>query len=170
MLEITPGLANLAFCLTAAATGFLVFNFSPAKVFMGDAGSVPLGFLAGTFGLAGWQEEVWPAWFPLLVFSPFVVDASATLMKRVLRREKFWQAHREHYYQRLVRMGWSHRRLALFEYVLMVACGISALILLSAGLQLQVLGLSAWVAIYAGLMLFIDRRWASSAASRGDQA
>jgi hypothetical protein len=96
---------------------FLLLNFSPARVFMGDAGSVPLGFLAGGIGIAGWRTVSWPAWFPLLVFSPFVVDASVTLARRMfMRRERFWHPHREHYYQRLVRMGWSHRRLALTEY------------------------------------------------------
>lgn len=168
LLEPLPGLANLAFCLAAAATGFLVFNFSPARVFMGDAGSVPLGFLAGTIGLAGWLGEAWPVWFPLLVFSPFVVDASATLMKRVLRREKFWQAHRDHYYQRLVRMGWSHRRLALVEYALMAASGGSALALLQADFSVQMLGLAAWLVAYAVLMVLIDSRWAAAKASNGD--
>jgi UDP-N-acetylmuramyl pentapeptide phosphotransferase/UDP-N-acetylglucosamine-1-phosphate transferase len=165
MLDTMPGMANLAFCLAAAAAGFLAFNFSPARVFMGDAGSVPLGFLAGGIGLAGWLQETWPAWFPLLVFSPFVVDASATLLKRMVRREKFWTAHRDHYYQRLVRMGWSHRKLALVEYVLMAACCGSALALLHAGAVVQATGLSVWAAVYSGLMLFIDRCWANSRAS-----
>ena len=164
------GAPTASYALTGAALGFLVFNFDPARVFLGDAGSIPLGFLAGGLGLLGVVKGQWPWWFPLLAFSPFVVDATVTLLRRALRRERVWTAHREHYYQRLVRMGWSHRRLALFEYVLMAACGISALTLLSAGQPFQVLGLSAWVAIYAGLMLFIDRCWARSAASRGDRA
>ncbi|MDP2826535.1 MAG: glycosyltransferase family 4 protein [Sulfuritalea sp.] len=163
-------LALLAFSVAAAVLGFLCLNFPPARAFMGDAGSIPLGFLAGAIGLTAWLQDVWPVWFPLLVFSSFVVDASVTLLKRVLRREKFWIAHREHYYQRIVRMGWSHRRLALAEYALMAACGSSALGLLHAGFVFQILGLSVWVAIYAGLMLFIDRCWANSAASGGDAA
>ena len=161
-------LTLLASSVVAAALGFLCFNFPSARVFMGDAGSVPLGFLAGGIGLTGWLQQAWPIWFPLLVFSPFVVDASATLLKRLLRRERFWQAHHDHYYQRLVRMGWPHRRLALVEYALMAACGGSALALLQAGFAFQVLGLSLWVAAYSGLMLLIDSRWAKSAASRGE--
>lgn len=163
-------LGLLAFSVAAAALGFLVLNFAPARVFMGDAGSVPLGFLAGGIGFTGWLQDAWPAWFPLLVFSPFVADASATLLKRILRRERFWRAHRDHYYQRLVRMGWSHRRLALVEYAVMSASGISALGLLHAGVVFQVLGLLVWLAIYAGSMLLIDRSWANSAANRGDPA
>lgn len=170
LLDAMPDMAQLALCLAAAAAGFLVFNFAPARVFMGDAGSVPLGFLAGGIGLGGWLQDAWPLWFPVLVFSPFVVDATATLMRRILRREKFWQAHRDHYYQRLVRMGWSHRRLALAEYLLMAACGVSALALLQAGPIIQVAGLFSWTAIYASLMLSIDSSWTKCDASRGDAA
>ncbi len=170
MLNAMPTVAILAICMAAAAAGFLVFNFSPARVFMGDAGSVPLGFLAGAIGLTGWLQNVWPIWFPLLVFSPFMVDASVTLVRRMLNRERFWQAHRDHYYQRLVRMGWSHRRLALAEYALMAACGGSALALLNAGAVVRMIGLSAWLATYLGLMLLIDNAWAKRMASRGEMA
>jgi len=163
------GESALAFALSGAALGFLLFNFDPARVFLGDAGSIPLGFLAGGLGLLGVVKGIWPAWFPLLVFSPFVVDATITLLRRLARRERFWLAHREHYYQRLVRMGWSHRRLALTEYALMATCGVSALTMLHVGIALQALGLLLWAAVYAGLMLSIDRRWASRVASRGGQ-
>ncbi len=54
LLDSVPEMANLALCLAAASAGFLLLNFSPARVFMGDAGSVPLGFLAGGIGIAGW--------------------------------------------------------------------------------------------------------------------
>ena len=86
--------AMLNFSVGAAALGFLYYNFYPAKIFMGDAGSIPLGFLAAAMGLWGWQQEHWPAWFPLLVFSPFIVDASVTLLKRTVRGVKITEAHR----------------------------------------------------------------------------
>ena len=86
----------------------------------------PLGFLAAAVGVLGWQQGVWPFWFPLLVFSPFVLDATVTLVRRALRGEKVWQAHKVHYYQRLVGLGWSHRRMALAEYAIMVAAAGSA--------------------------------------------
>ncbi|KAF0165481.1 MAG: glycosyl transferase family protein [Rhodocyclaceae bacterium] len=159
MPNVMPGLVNLSFCLVAAAIGFLVFNFFPARVFMGDAGAVPLGFLAGAVGLTGWLQHAWPIWFPLLVFSPFVVDASATLLKRMLRGERFWQAHRDHYYQRLVRMGWSHRRLALGEYALMAGAGVSALLIRDLDVVLQWTALAAWAVIYLAAMAAVDRRW-----------
>lgn len=74
--------ALLNFSVATAALGFLFFNFHPARVFMGDAGSIPLGFLAAVFGVSGWQAGYWPFWFLLLVFSPFVADATVTLLKR----------------------------------------------------------------------------------------
>ena len=116
-----PGLAAFCAAIAASALAFLRFNFPPARVFMGDAGSIPLGFLAATLGILGAMQDVWPWLFPLLVFSPFIVDASVTLVRRALRGEKVWRAHRSHYYQRAVLLGASHRQLALAAYALMLA-------------------------------------------------
>ena len=102
--------------IAAAAGAFLLFNFHPARLFMGDAGSTLLGFLAACLGLVGWQLGIWTLWFPGLVFSPFIVDATVTLARRLLRGEKIWRPHREHYYQRLILSGWGHRRTVLAEY------------------------------------------------------
>lgn len=154
-------LALFAAVIPAAALGFLLFNFPPARVFMGDAGSIPLGFLAAGLGLLGVVRGAWPVWFPLLAFAPFVVDATVTLLRRGLRGEKVWQAHNQHYYQRLIRMGWSHRRTALTEYGLMLASGavaVSALTL--ATMPAYVLG-GLWLLLLAAGMLWVDRRWLS---------
>ena len=152
-------LARVGVAAGAAAAGFLLFNFPPARSFLGDVGSIPLGFLAAALGIEGWQRGAWPFWFPLLVFSPFVVDASATLLRRALGRERFWRAHREHYYQRLVRMGWSHRRLAVTEYTLMAGAGVSALLMLDLAPVPQMAGIGAWALIYLVLMSIVDRGW-----------
>lgn len=154
-----PGtsLAMAAWALAGAALGFLLFNWSPARIFMGDCGSVPLGFLAASLGLAGVVSEVWPAWFPLWVFSAFVVDATLTLLKRLLRGERVWQAHREHYYQRLIRMGQSHNRVAGAWMVWSALLGGAALGLRSSS--------HAWLAcpillcVYAVIARMIDKRW-----------
>ena len=151
--------AMLNFSIGAAAFGFLYYNLPPAKVFMGDAGSIPLGFLAAAMGLWGWQQGCWPAWFPLLVFSPFVVDATITLLKRALRREKLSQAHRSHYYQRLVQMGWGHRNTAIAEYALMFFAGVSALWGIGQDIAGQASLLAWWSTVYLGLAVWIDCRW-----------
>ncbi len=127
---------------------------------MGDAGSIPLGFLAAGMGLWGWQQGYWAVWFPLLVFSPFIVDASVTLAKRTLRGVKITEAHREHYYQRLIQMGWGHRNVALLEYALMLAAGVSALV--SVREAFPALTFLVWGVIYALLMMAVDIAWKRS--------
>lgn len=155
------GALPLAWCaaaLASASLGFLAVNFPPARVFMGDAGSIPLGFLAGALGFAGAMEYAWPWWFPVLVFSPFIVDASVTLLRRLLRGERVWRAHREHAYQRLVLSGWSKRRLAWHAYALMLAVALTA----TAGLRQGPAGryaiISFWAAVFLVLLAAIERR------------
>ena len=114
-------LAAASLALAAACAGFLVYNYHPARIFLGDVGSIPLGFLAAGLGLQGWRDDLWPLWFPLLVFGPFIADATVTLLRRLARRERIWWAHREHYYQRLARMGFGHRGTALLGYGAMLA-------------------------------------------------
>jgi UDP-N-acetylmuramyl pentapeptide phosphotransferase/UDP-N-acetylglucosamine-1-phosphate transferase len=127
---------------------------------MGDSGSVPLGFLAAAIGLLGWQAGLWPMWFPVLVFSPFIADASVTLLKRYLRGERLSQAHRSHYYQRVLRMGLGHRGTALAAYALMLATAGSALAARAWPDAAVIVLLAAWVAIYGAGMWLIDQRWA----------
>jgi UDP-GlcNAc:undecaprenyl-phosphate/decaprenyl-phosphate GlcNAc-1-phosphate transferase len=161
-----PGSAMLNFCVAASAAAFLLFNFHPARIFMGDVGSIPLGFLAAALGLDGWARGLWGWWFPFLVFSPFAVDATATLARRALRRERLWQAHREHYYQRLVQMGLGHRGTALAEYALMAAAAGSGLWGIRQPAAIQGLLLAAWALAYPALMLAVDHRWRRFARGR----
>ncbi|MGC2047299.1 MAG: glycosyltransferase family 4 protein [Gallionella sp.] len=158
--------AMMSFSVGAAALGFLYHNFNPAKIFMGDAGSIPLGFLAAAFGVWGWQQGYWPFWFPILVFSPFVADATFTLLKRMMRREHLSQAHRSHYYQRLVQMGLGHRNTAIVEYLLMFLAGASALWGISLDVHGQSNLLAWWGAIYLGLTMWVDRRWSRYQATK----
>lgn len=157
----SPTLVVLNFSVAGAAAGFLWFNFSPARIFMGDAASIPLGFLVTAMGVWGWQRLLWPYWFPMLAFAPFIVDATVTLIKRSLRGKKITEAHRDHYYQRLVRLGVGHRTTALIAYVLMAASGATALWLLKHPADMSSM-LSAWLAVYAALMLWLDQRWKES--------
>jgi UDP-N-acetylmuramyl pentapeptide phosphotransferase/UDP-N-acetylglucosamine-1-phosphate transferase len=143
--------------ISAAAGTFLWFNFYPARVFLGDAGSIPLGFLAASLGMLGWIDGLWPIWFPLVVFSAFVVDATVTLLRRLARGERVWQAHREHCYQRLVRQGWGHRRTALVEYSLMIACAGLALIAVRVAPLTQTILVAGCALSYLGLLYWVDR-------------
>jgi UDP-N-acetylmuramyl pentapeptide phosphotransferase/UDP-N-acetylglucosamine-1-phosphate transferase len=149
--------AMLNFSISAAALGFLYHNFPPARVFMGDAGSIPLGFLAAAMGMIGWLRGEWAVWFPLLVFSPFIADASITLLKRTLRGARITEAHRDHYYQRVIQMGCGHRTVARTEYALMLFSGVLALLTLNQSFPWMLMLI--WGALYGALMFLIDIAW-----------
>jgi len=152
-------LATASGSIAAASLAFLLVNFHPARLFMGDAGSVPLGFLAGALGVLGWREGAWPLWFPALVFAPFACDATLTLLKRLLRRDRVWLAHKDHYYQRLVRMGYGHRATAWIEYAAMAACASLALFARTAEAGVQIGVLCAATLGLSAIALWIDVRW-----------
>ncbi|MDQ6998487.1 MAG: glycosyltransferase family 4 protein [Mariprofundus sp.] len=144
--------------VATAALGFLCVNFPPARIFMGDAGSATLGLLAAAFSLWGIHDGFFVWWFPLLVFSPFVVDATVTLIRRIMNKERIWEAHRSHYYQRLVQLGWGHKKTVLAEYVLMVLAGSSGLLLIfSHNNVLTYAVLLGWVLLYVLLAIQVHR-------------
>jgi UDP-N-acetylmuramyl pentapeptide phosphotransferase/UDP-N-acetylglucosamine-1-phosphate transferase len=154
------GLAALCTAIAAASAAFLLHNFHPARIFLGDVGSIPLGFLAAALGILGWRDDAWPLWFPVLVFGPFNADATITLFRRVLRREKLWRPHREHYYQRIVRMGLGHRASALIGYAVMIFCAGSALLGRAQPPALQAAAFAAASSVLAAVALWVDFRWA----------
>jgi UDP-GlcNAc:undecaprenyl-phosphate/decaprenyl-phosphate GlcNAc-1-phosphate transferase len=164
-------IVSLCISISGACIGFLVFNFPQARLFLGDVGSVPLGFMAGSIGLIGIVHGAWPMWFPLLIFSPFIVDASVTLAKRLWRRERVWEAHRQHYYHRLILdCGWSHTKTALAYACLMLCVSSSALYWLHYRNELvteekvnlplfTAFFLGAWVVIYVLLLSYLEWRF-----------
>ncbi len=103
--------AALALVLAAAAAGFLVWNWAPAKLFLGDVGSIPLGFLLGWLLLSSAAAGQWAVALVLPLY--YLLDATITLVRRLRRGEKVWQAHREHYYQRAVQGGLEHGAVTL---------------------------------------------------------
>ena len=119
-----PGLAALAATVAAAALGFLVWNWAPARIFLGDVGSVPLGYLLGFLLLAVAARGFWKIALILPLY--FLADATLTLGRRLARGERIWQAHRQHFYQRAVQRGLGHgavvRRVIAADLVL-IACG-----------------------------------------------
>ncbi len=152
----------LSLITAAAAGGFLIFNFPPARIFMGDVGSSTLGLLAGTFSLWGTRDGIFPFWIALLVFSPFIVDATVTLLRRLFRGEKVWQAHKTHYYQRLVQAGWGHRKTVLWEYALMSACALSAIWAVRRAETIQWWTMGFWALAYILLIAMVRRREAEN--------
>jgi len=153
-------LATLCAGLSAAAAAFLLHNLHPARIFLGDVGAIPLGFLAGALGLLGWRDDLWPLWFPVLVFGPFIGDATLTLVKRALRGQRVWQAHREHYYQRMVLMGLGHRATAWIGYAAMALCGSVAVLARYQAPELQAAAFLGASAVLVALAVWVDLRWA----------
>lgn len=157
-LASAPIFMAFSLCIATAGLGFTIFNFPPARIFMGDVGASTLGFLAGVFTLWGARDGIFPFWIGVLVFSPFIVDATWTLLRRIAAREKPWEAHRVHAYQRLVQVGWTHCRVTLCEYSLMTSCAASAILLAvekNPGFGAAVLLI--WIVIYSVLGISVNR-------------
>ncbi len=143
-----PLLTLVAASIAAAALGFLTGNVPPARIFLGDVGAASLGLLAAGLSLWGNQRAVFPLWAAALAFSPFIVDATWTLVTRLRRGERLWEAHRSHHYQRLVLAGWSHRDTLLRSYALMTAAALSAVAAPRLPTPEQWLLLTAWATLY----------------------
>ncbi|MEM1081791.1 MAG: glycosyl transferase [Pseudomonadota bacterium] len=150
-----PWLAGIAACLAATCLGFLAWNTPPARIFLGDVGSLLLGWCLGLLALAGTLTGAVSVWLSFIVVSVFVVDATATLLKRVVRGDQWYTAHRDHAYQRLIRNHWSHRSVLLIFTALnlMLVLPVTVLAMTVPGLDfigalslgVVLLGLWAWV-------------------------
>ena len=111
-------LALVNSALAGACLGFLWFNWSPAKVFMGDVGSLVLGAWLGVMSLIGVTWLGLPLEAFLTLLAVFVFDATLTLCRRLLQGKRITQAHREHLYQKLILAGWSHGKVSILTGVL----------------------------------------------------
>ena len=133
----------LGVILAGAGFGFLRWNWHPARIFLGDVGSIPLGFLLAWLLLALASEG---AWAPALILPLYyLADATITLIWRAMRGERVWQPHRDHFYQRAIRRGRSHADVSL----------------LVAGINLVLVGLAVvalahpWPALIAAMVIVI---------------
>lgn len=139
--------------IAAATAGFLIWNWAPARVFLGDVGSVPLGYLLGWLLLAAAIRGQWAAALILPLY--YLADATITLARRAARGETVWHAHREHAYQRAARGGGRHDAVAsaiALCNVVLIACALAA----AYGWRVPAL-LAAAVAVGA-LLLHLERR------------
>ena len=122
-----PTAALLAAGIVGAAVGFLVWNWSPARIFLGDVGSVPLGSLSGFLLLDLAVRGRWKIALILPLY--FLADATITLFRRLLRGERVWEPHRQHFYQRAVRKGLGHSAVVkrvIAADILLIGCGWAA--------------------------------------------
>jgi UDP-N-acetylmuramyl pentapeptide phosphotransferase/UDP-N-acetylglucosamine-1-phosphate transferase len=122
-----PAAALLAAGIIGAAIGFLVWNWSPARIFLGDVGSVPLGYLSGFLLLDLASRGRWKIALILPLY--FLADATITLLRRLLAGERVWEPHRQHFYQQAVRNGLPHSAVVkrvIAANLLLIGCGWAA--------------------------------------------
>ena len=153
--SMEPAYAFVAVVIAASCGGFLVSNFPPARIFLGDVGSVTLGYLAAGMILLGEELGVLDWWLGVMAFGPFVADSTVTLLRRASKGERVWEPHRSHFYQRIVQLGWSHRRTTLIEYSLMVFSAGAALVAQHASTLVSWLLVLLVIVIYVVLMLVV---------------
>lgn len=129
------------YTILAGSLGFLVFNFPPARIFMGDVGSAFLGFVFAALAIiAASYDHSHTSFFvvPLLLFN-FIFDTSFTFCRRLLRGDQVTQAHRTHLYQLFTRIGYSHKQVTLFHYFVTIMQGIGAIFMIHLVGDLRVL-------------------------------
>lgn len=139
--------------LAAAAMGFLPWNWQRARIFLGDVGSILLGFLGGWLLIALAIEGQAAA--ALILPAYFLADATVTLLRRLMQGAHPAEPHREHFYQRAIRAGWSHARTTLF--VACVNAGLFLLALLSVDHPWPAIAGAALLT--GGALAFLDRAW-----------
>lgn len=115
--------------IAASYSGFVIFNFPPAKIFLGDLGSSTTGFLAGASILWAVSQHIFTIWQGILVFMPFLLDTTITLFKRIAIGRNVWEAHNEHYYQEMMKRKIDNRTVLLIYNCSMAISGGAALLL-----------------------------------------
>jgi Fuc2NAc and GlcNAc transferase len=153
----STALATVTLLVAAASGGFLGWNWAPARIFMGDVGSGFLGYTFGTLALLSHRSGAVPLTLWLLVMGVFLFDATLTLLRRIARTERWYQAHRSHAYQRLVQAGSSHARVTTLALLVNLGLGALAWLAQSGCFSVTAAALGG-IVMLAVLYLAIERR------------
>lgn len=113
-----PLILLLGLLIVTTSTGFLIHNWHPAKIFMGDVGSAFLGFTFATITMIAVKHDPLLLYAGILLVWPFIFDTLYTLFRRMVHKENIFEAHRSHLYQRLVISGWGHRSVTILYGIL----------------------------------------------------
>jgi UDP-N-acetylmuramyl pentapeptide phosphotransferase/UDP-N-acetylglucosamine-1-phosphate transferase len=157
-----PAIFLFSGVIAAASLGFLIHNWNPARIFMGDVGSAFLGFTFASLPMIGRTIAIrFPDLLPIaavLFVWFFLFDSVVTILRRAFRGEKIWQAHREHLFQRLILSGVSHRKVTIFYGVL--ASVLSILILLSVEFRddIEIAIMPVVMILTGALLVFLAKR------------
>ena len=160
-----PLLLGISLAFAGSALGFLTCNWPPARIFMGDVGSAFCGFMIAVLPLAAAGDEA-PRLVPIVALTmwPFIFDSAYTLVRRLLKRENIFTAHRSHLYQRLVIAGWSHRAVStLYGALSAMAAAVAIAPLLDPALQQTATTVAAatllvGIALLLALVSFAERK------------
>ncbi|MFC1511542.1 glycosyltransferase family 4 protein, partial [Candidatus Margulisiibacteriota bacterium] len=130
-----------ALILMASCFGFLFFNYSPATVFLGDVGSMFIGYnlAALSIMLVNQSGNQIPIYVCILIFGVIIFDAMVTFIRRGIEGKNVLAAHREHLYQRLIIIGFSHRDVSIIYYLLSITLGVAAVIFFKFTLIIKIL-------------------------------
>jgi Fuc2NAc and GlcNAc transferase len=152
-----PGLGSASLVVAAASAGFLVWNWAPARIFMGDVGSGYLGYVFAVLALFSERQGRLPLMLWAVLLGVFLFDATVTLVRRVMRGERFFDAHRKHAYQRAVQAGWPHSRTSGAVLAVNVLLALAATVGWREP-RLVPAALAAGTALVAAAYLWVERR------------
>ncbi len=152
-------LSGNIFLLVFLIIPFLYFNFIKNKIFLGDAGAVTIGFIAGGVGLYGWKFGYWPIWFPTILFSIFGADATLTLILRVVYKKNPLMPHKTYFFHKLIDLGFEKNVISIFYAIAMIFSSTLSLILLHSSLNTIYLSLSIYYLLLLFILLFIHFKW-----------
>ncbi|MHB8624624.1 MAG: glycosyltransferase family 4 protein [Aggregatilineales bacterium] len=157
LAEHQQSLAYLAGLIAAASLGFLFLNLPPARIFMGDVGSMFLGFTLAVLPVLGYHQTQNPRLLltGILFVAPFVFDAAFTILRRALRHENIFRAHRSHLYQRLVQCGLSHAQVTGLYTGLVLISALAGIVYYSNPEDGGVISLLVVAAMFLGLTIFV---------------
>ncbi len=151
-------IAIICIAVAGAALGFLRWNWSPAKIFMGDVGSLALGAFFAIMAMIGSSSLGIPFSAFLILYAVYLADSGVTLLRRMIKRERWWQAHRCHFYQRAVQSGYSHAQVSLAVMVINLLLAVLASLVVVDILDANI-ALLACLIILAPLMFLINSRF-----------
>lgn len=135
LIQGKPLVAVVALALTGALAGFLRYNFNPASIFLGDSGSLFVGFALAALSVLGMQKAstAVAVAIPVLAFGLPVVDTSVTIARRFISGKPIFKGDREHIHHMLLARGWSQRRVVFVLYAVSAAFGLSAMLFVNGG-------------------------------------
>ena len=125
-----PEFVSLNLALAGALAGFSILNWRPARVFLGDIGSLTLGIYFAVMGIIGWTVYRLPVEAFVLLYGVMLCDTSVTLTVRIFKGERWWEAHSSHFYQRLVGLGYNHAQVTSLAMMVTVCLSIYATLLI----------------------------------------